>query len=61
MIESFMKAVIEELGATGVLLLGLTFIGLKVSRDISKPLNVINKEIGEIRDLLREALIKLDK
>jgi len=61
MIETFMKAVIEELGATGVLLLGLTVIAFHVAREISAPLKVINREIGEIRDLLKEVIIKLDK
>ena len=61
MIETFCKAIIEELGATGVLLLGLTMIFFHVAREISRPLKVINKEIGQIRDLLKEALIKLDK
>ena len=61
MIETFIKAIVEELGATGILLLGLTVIAFHVAREISSPLKVINKEIGEIRDLLKEALIKLDK
>ena len=60
MIETFCKALIEELGATGILLLGLTIIAIHVSREISRPLKVINHEIGEIRDLLKEALVKLD-
>jgi len=59
MIEIFLKSIIEELGATGVLLLGLTVIFFHVAREISKPLKVINKEIGEIRDLLKEAIIKM--
>jgi len=61
MLETFFKALIEELGATGILLLGLTVIFFHVAREISAPLKIINKEIGEIRDLLKEALIKLDK
>lgn len=61
MIEQFFQEVIKELGATGVLLLGLTFLLLHVSREISRPLNVINKEIGQIRDLLKEALMKMKK
>jgi len=58
MIELFLKSVIEELGATGVLLLGLTIIFFRVAREISAPLKVINQEIGEIRDLLKEIVIK---
>jgi len=61
MIEKFMTAVIQELGATGVLLLGLTIIFFHVAREISGPLKIINGEIGEIRDLLKEAIIKMDK
>ena len=61
MIETFVKALIEELGATGILLLGLTVIAIHVAREISRPLKTINHEIGEIRDLLKEALIKLEK
>ena len=61
MIETFCKALIEELGATGILLLGLTIIAIHVSREISRPLKVINQEIGEIRNLLKEAIILFRK
>ena len=61
MLEEAMKAVIEELGATGVLLLGLTIIFFHVAREISAPLKIINSEIGEIRDLLEKLVTKLDK
>jgi len=61
MIEVFCKALIEELGATGILLLGLTAISFHLAREISRPLKVINSEIGEIRDLLKEVVNKLDK
>ncbi len=60
MIENFMTAIIEELGATGIMLLGLTAIGFHVAREISRPLKVINHEIGEIRDLLKD-LIRLNQ
>ena len=59
MIETFMTAIIQELGATGVLLLGLTIICFHVAREISAPLKTINREIGEIRDLLKEIAAKL--
>jgi len=58
MIELFLKSIIEELGATGILLLGLTIIGFHVAREISAPLKIINREIGEIRDLLKELISK---
>lgn len=61
MIETFVTALVEELGATGILLLGLTAIAIHVAREISRPLKIINWEIGEIRDLLKEAIIKLGK
>ncbi len=61
MIEEFMTAVVKELGATGIMLLGLTVLLLHVAREISRPLKVINKEIGQIRDLLKEALLKMQK
>lgn len=59
MIETFMQAIIAELGATGILLLGLTIICFHVAREISAPLKVINREIGEIRDLLKELISKM--
>ena len=61
MIETFCTALIKELGATGILLLGLGLIFIYVAREISQPLKVINREIGEIRDLLREAIIRMKK
>jgi len=61
MIEDFCTAVIKELGATGVMVLGLGWVLIKVGKELSKPLTVINHEIGEIRDLLKELLTKLDK
>lgn len=61
MIETFCTALIKELGATGILLLGLAIIFFHVTREISRPLKVINGEIGEIRDLLKEALIHMRK
>lgn len=61
MLETFFKALIDELGATGILLLGLAGIAFHVSREISRPLKTINREIGEIRELLKEAIIMLKK
>jgi len=59
MIEKFMLSIVQELGAVGVLLLGLTLVFFHAAREISAPLKVINKEIGEIRDLLKEMVLKL--
>ena len=61
MIETFFTTLIKELGATGVMLLGLTLICIHVANKIAKPLTVINGEIGEIRDLLKEAVIRMEK
>ena len=58
MIENFIKCLIEELGATGIMLLGLFVIMIHVAREISAPLKTMNKEIGEIRDLLKEITLK---
>ena len=60
MIERFIQCLIEELGTTGIMLLGLFAIMIHVAREISTPLKTINKEIGEIRDLLKE-LLRLQK
>lgn len=56
MIIQTIEVIIKELGATGVLLLGLLWIMLRTAREIARPLNIINHEIGEIRDLIKEAL-----
>lgn len=61
MLEAFAQKLIEELGATGILLLGLAGIMIHVAREISRPLRIINHEIGQIRDLLKEAVIKMTK
>ena len=61
MIETFCTALIKELGATGILLLGLTGIAIHIAREISKPLKIINKEIGDIRDLLKEGITLMKK
>ena len=61
MIETFFTVLIKELGATGIMLMGLTVLCIHMTREISRPLKVINKEIGEIRDLLKEMKIRLEK
>ena len=60
MVEQFIQALIKELGTTGIMLLGLFAIMIHVAREISAPLKIINSEIGEIRDLLKE-LISMQK
>ena len=61
MIETFCKTLIEELGATGILILALALIGFLAAKEISRPIKIINKEIGEIRDVAKEALIHMKK
>lgn len=56
MIEKFVQSVIQELGATGLLLLGICVVGFHVAKEISRPLKTINEEIGQIRDILKEIL-----
>jgi hypothetical protein len=61
MIEKFCTLIIKELGATGLLVVGLYFVLGKPLCMISNSLRVINGEVGEIRDLMKELLSKLDK
>ena len=61
MIEKFCIAIVEELGATGVLLLGLTIIAFHLAREISGPLKVINQEMGEVRNYLKKIAEALEK
>jgi len=54
MIELFCKAVVNELGATGLLVLGLYLILYNPMRSIAHSLCVINFEVGEILRTLKE-------
>lgn len=54
MIEQFFEKLIEELGATGVLVLGLYVLLYRPLRDISKHMRNINDEIKEIISLMKE-------
>lgn len=53
MIEDFCAKLINELGATGVLVVGLIWILYLPLRQISKSLEIINEELGQIRDILK--------
>jgi hypothetical protein len=53
MIEEFATVVIRELGATGLLLVGLYVILLKAVNKISKPLEVINHNSTELLQLVK--------
>jgi len=52
LIETFLNRLIEELGATGVLVIGLYFILRQPLIKIAAYLKTINEELGEIRDCL---------
>lgn len=56
MIEIFLTNLIRELGATGVLIVGLYLILYKPIRKSAESLAIINQELGEIIGLLRTAL-----
>jgi len=60
MIETFCEKLIQELGATGLLLLGLCWIMWNPLRTIAKHVTVLNGELGEIRDLLKDLIHKGD-
>jgi len=52
MIEIFFEKLIEELGATGILVIGLYFILYRPLNSMAKHLKTINDELGQILRLL---------
>jgi hypothetical protein len=52
MIENIITQIITELGPVGLLIIGLYFVLMKPLTAISKHLEVINRETGEVRDAL---------
>jgi len=52
MIEDLIEILIRELGATGILIVGLYFVLKKPLDKIAQHTYVINQEVGEIRDAL---------
>ncbi len=56
MIEIFLTNIIRELGATGVLIIGLYVILYKPLRDSAGSLKIINEELGQIYKLLKRAI-----
>lgn len=54
MITEIMHAVIKDLGATGVLLVGLWFISQKMADKIITKLCYLNDELNDIRTTLKE-------
>ncbi len=60
MIKTFLEALINELGATGLLVIGLYYILYQPLRQISRHMGIINKELGEIRDCIKTEINKKD-
>jgi len=48
LIELFLKSLIQELGATGILVVGLYIFLYRPLSSMRKSLGVINEELGEI-------------
>ena len=53
MIEQIIEKLINELGATGLLVIGLYWILFQPLRAIAKHMETVNKELGEIRDCIK--------
>jgi len=54
MIEALLNKIITELGATGLLVVGLYFILNRPLASMAKHIETINHEIGEIIVLLKK-------
>jgi hypothetical protein len=54
MIEHFIENLINELGATGLLVIGLYFLLFRPLTAMAKHLRMINHELGEILQLLHD-------
>ena len=53
MIEQIIEKLINELGATGLLVVGLYWILYQPLRTIAKHMENVNHELGEIRDCIK--------
>ena len=58
MIERFLEKLIEELGATGLLVIGLYFILYRPLQRMSRHMRSINDELREVIDLLKRVTQK---
>jgi len=58
MIERFFEKLIEELGASGMLVVGLYFLLYRPLNSMAKHIKHINEELGEIIRLLGSKKIK---
>ena len=52
MIERFLEKLIEELGATGLLVIGLYFILYRPLNSMARHIHKINDELGKIYKLM---------
>jgi len=59
MIEQLCEKIIAELGATGLLVLGLYFMLYRPLKDMAKHTAVINDELGEVVHILKQATSKI--
>jgi len=55
MIEQIIETIVQELGAQGLLIVGLYFLLYKPLKRMASSLHIINGEIGEILALLKTA------
>ncbi len=53
MIEKLFEQLINELGATGLLVVGLYFLLYRPLNSMSRHIRNINHELGEIRDCIK--------
>ncbi len=55
MIEKFFEKLIQELGATGLLVIGLYFILYRPLNSMAKHIRKINDELGEMLTIMKNA------
>ncbi len=55
-IEQFFEKLIQELGATGLLVIGLYFILYRPLVHMAKHLHTINDELGELIQLIKDSI-----
>lgn len=53
MIDKIVLLIIQDLGPTGLLVVGLYFVIGQHLKKMGQHLEVINKEVGEIRDIIK--------
>lgn len=54
MIEKILKQIIDNLGATGILVVGLYFVLCRPLEKMSRHLHHINEELGKVISLLEK-------